>query len=481
MKDYGLSARLPQLSNAVSAIKSSDGLPFRDVFSGEQISAAIAKTVPGYRNRAFPPDVTLLAFMQQALSSDKSLQEAVYRVNTDRIAAGKEPVSTNTAAYSDARHTLPIALPHELFYTTAYQLEGVAKEAFQAEKIYFKGRKLKVMDGSSVLMSDTLENQQEFPQIASQEQGSGFPIARIAAIFSLSTGAIYDLAIGRYKGKETGEHALIRQLFHCLETGDIVLGDAYYSSYFLMAMLIALGVDFVFETHGARKSDFRKGKRLAKGDHTISLAKPVQPDWMSDDLYALMPDALTIREVSVNIERPGFHTKKLLLTTSLTDSNYATKDALGSVYSCRWAVELNFRDIKTTMQMDMLRGKTPEMVKKEVWIHLLAYNAIRKIMLEAAVKREVLPWQISFKAAIQALNHYSTLWRSDTISKERVYGYMLDAVACKLVGNRPGRSEPRKRKRRPKPAKLLHGKRNATRVNAVASRRKLESIQINVI
>jgi len=248
-----------------------------------------------------------------------------------------------------------------------------------------------------------------------------------------------------------------------------------------MAMLIALGVDFVFETHGARKSDFRKGKRLAKGDHTISLAKPVQPEWMSDDLYALMPDALTIREVSVNIERPGFRTKKLFLTTSLTDSKYAAKDALGSVYSCRWAVELNFRDIKTTMQMDMLRGKTPEMVKKEVWIHLLAYNAIRKIMLEAAVKREVLPWQISFKAAIQALNHYSTLWRNDTISKERVYGYMLDAVACKLVGNRPGRSEPRKRKRRPKPANLLHGKRNAIRVNAVASRRKLESIQIDVI
>ena len=166
MKVYGLSARLPQLSNAVSAIKSSDGLPFRDVFSGEQISAAIAKTVPGYRYRAFPPDVTLFAFMQQALSSDKSLQEAVYRVNTDRIAAGKEPVSTNTASYSDARHTLPIALPHELFYTTAYQLEAVAKEAFQPEKIYFKGRKLKVMDGSSVLMSDTVDNQQEFPQIA---------------------------------------------------------------------------------------------------------------------------------------------------------------------------------------------------------------------------------------------------------------------------------------------------------------------------
>ena len=419
--------------------------------------------------------------MQQALSSDKSLQEAVHRINTDRIASGKLPVSSNTSAYSDARQALPIELPRELFYTTALQLENIAQQGFQPEQILFKGRKTKVMDGSTILMPDTGENQREFPQMISQEQGSGFPIARIAAIFSLATGAVYDLAIGRYKGKETGEHALIRQLFHCLEKEDIVLGDAYYSSYFLMAMLIALGVDFVFESHGARKSDFRTGKRLGKGDHTLSLTKPVQPDWMSDDLYALMPDTLLVREISVTIDRPGFRSKKLSITTSLTDSKHATKAELGAVYACRWAVELNFRDIKTTMQMDMLRCKTPEMIKKEIWIHLLAYNVIRKIMLEAAVKRRVLPWQISFKTAVQTLNHYSTLWRNGKVDKNQVYAYMLDAIGCKLVGNRPGRSEPRKKKRRPKPAKLLHGKRNATRVDAIASRKNLKNIQSQIV
>lgn len=179
------------------------------------------------------------------------MQEAVHRVNADRIAAGKDPVSSNTAAYSEARQALPIELPRELFYSTALQLETIAQRAFQREQIFFKGRKIKVMLGSTVLMPDTEENQKEFPQIDSQEYRSGFPIARIPTIFSLSTGAVYDLAIGCYKGKETGEHALIRQLFHCLEKGDIILGDAYYSSYFLMAMLISLGVDFVFESHGA--------------------------------------------------------------------------------------------------------------------------------------------------------------------------------------------------------------------------------------
>lgn len=127
---------------------------------------------------------------------------------------------------------------------------------------------------------------------------------------------------------------------------------------------------------------------------------------MSDELYALMPDTLLIREVSITLDRPGFRSKKMSISTSLTDSNEAAKKELGGVYACRWAVELNFRDIKTTMQMDMLRCKTPEMIKKEIWIHLLAYNAIRKIMLEAAVKRGVLPWQISFKNAVQTLNHY---------------------------------------------------------------------------
>jgi len=478
MKDYGLSACTAQLSKAVTAIQNKAGLPFKDAFSGEQISTAIAKTVPNYRSRAFPPEVTLFAFMQQALSSDKSLQDAVHRINTDRIAAGKVPVSSNTSAYCDARQALPEALPRELFCSTALQLENLAKEKIPSEKISFKGRKLKVVDGSTTLMADTKENQAEFPQMVSQEQGSGFPIARIAGVFSLATGAIYDLAFGPYKGKQTGEHALFRQLFHCLEKDDIILGDAYYSSYFLMAMLVALGVDFVFESHGARKSDFRTGKRLGKCDHTISLSKPSQPEWMSDEQYALMPDTLKVREVAVTIQRPGFRSKRLKITTSLIDSKYATKEELGAVYACRWAVELNLRDIKTTMQMDMLRCKTPEMVKKEIWIHLLAYNAIRKIMLEAAIKRGVLPWQISFKTTVQTINHYSNLWRCENICKDKIYAFMLAAIGNKLVGNRPGRSEPRKRKRRPKPAKLLHGKRNATRVDAVPVRKNLENLQL---
>lgn len=163
----------------------------------------------------FPPNITLFAFLSQALSSDKSLRDAVARVNADRIAAGKKPVSSNTASFCNARLELPVELPQQLFYSIALQLEDISKSNIGEEKGLFKGRKVKLIDGSTLLMPDTPENQKQFPQMTSQEKGSGFPIARVAAVFSLFTGAIFDLAIGPYKGKATGEHALIRQLFHC--------------------------------------------------------------------------------------------------------------------------------------------------------------------------------------------------------------------------------------------------------------------------
>jgi hypothetical protein len=330
-------------------------------------------------------------------------------------------------------------------------------------------------------MADTPENQAEFPQMKSQKKGSGFPIARIVVIFSLFTAAALDLAIGPYRGKETGEHALLRQLFHCFDKGDIVLGDAYYASYFLMAMLMAMGVDFVFQSHGARKSDFRSGVRLGKDDHLIIFKKPKQPDWMSDALYALMPSELRIREIKVTIERAGYRSKQISICTSMLNSKAESKAALGCLYACRWAAELNLRDLKTTMNMDMLRCKTPEMIKKEIWVHLLAYNVIRKIMLEAAVRRGVLPWQISFKAGVQTLNNYSTLWRHKNLDRNEVYALMLDAIASQIVGNRPGRSEPRKRKRRAKPATLLQGKRNPSRMDMKPAREQLEIFQGDVV
>ena len=418
--------------------------------------------------------------MHQALSKDKSLLEGVSRVNADRMAMELDPASSNTAAFCNARHELPAELPQQLFRELAAECDAEALQKIGSKGLW-QGRKVKIVDGSTLLMPDTPKNQAEFPQMKNQEVGSGFPIARIVAIFSLLTGCALNLAIGPYKGKETGEHALLRQILNCFVRGEVALGDAYYSSYFLMATLLNMGVDFVFESHGSRISDFRKGSRLGKFDHMIRLKRPKQPDWMSDELYVSIPETMQIREVAVTIETSGFRPKKIVITTSFIDPKKQRKFDLGELYRRRWMVELYFRAIKTTMGMEMLRSKTPDMVRKEIWIHLLAYNAIRKIILDAAVKSGKLPNQISFKATIQTFNHYSTLWRIQEIDATKIYNHLLDAIIKHIVGNRPGRREPRKRKQRPKNFPLLHGSRHASKNKKKALRSREVTVKPLII
>ena len=477
----GSSASFSQVTSTVGALQRSEGLEFRKVFSADEISEVMTKARPDFRDRAFSPAVTLFGFMHQALNADKSMRQVITRINCDRLAAGKKSVSTDTGSYSEARHKLPIGPIRHLFYKVAQDLEPLAEEKLGPAKTRYRGRKVKVADGSTLLMPDTPANQAAFPQVKKQAKGAGFPIARIAIIFSLFTGAAYDLAIGPYQGKETGEHALLRQLFHCLDKDDILLGDAYFASYFLMALLQSMGIDFLFENHGARKSDYRTGKRLGKKDHIASIKRPAQPDWMDDTVYALLPDKINVREIQVTLERNGCRAKKLSLITSFTDPKLDAKENLANLYGTRWSAETNLRDIKSTLSMDMLRCKTPEMVKKEIWIHLLAYNAIRKIMLEAAVSKGRLPWEISFKAAIQVFNNYSTLWRDKTLCKKFIYAEIVKAISSQIVGQRPGRSEPRKRKRRPKPFPLLKGERQAKKFGANNPRKEIEYMQKNTI
>lgn len=342
----------------------------------------------------------------------------------------------------------------ELFYLVGQQLEDKAKG-----QMLWQGRNVKIVDGSTVLMADTPSNQATFPQVANQQEGSGFPIARLAAVFSLATGCIMDLAIGPYKGKQTGEFALVRELMHCFKPGDVVLGDAYYCSYFFVAFLNAMGVDVVFESHGARNVDFRQGERLGKYDHIVTWKKPAKPEWMDENLYALIPETISMREVAVTISSSGFRPRKLVVVTTMKNPRRVSKPSLILLYKQRWNCELDLRSLKTIMGMEMLRCQTPAMVQKEIWVHLLAYNLIRKVMMEAANLKGVLPRQISFKATIQILRAYLPLWQHHQKSLEEIYPHLLTGIGSSLVRKRPGRSEPRAVKRRPKPFPRLQGNR----------------------
>ena len=316
------------------------------------------------------------------------------------------------------------------------------------------GLKIKLVDGSTLSMPDTPENQAIYPQPETQKPGIGFPIARVVAIIDYLTGAILDLAIGEYSGKKTGEHALLRQLMSSFNATDVMLGDCYYPSFFLMATLMHLGISGVFPMHGARKYDFRRGKRLGKKDHLVSWKRPKKPEWMEQAEYDNFPTEILIREVNIETKRAGFRNQNRVLVTTFVDSAKVTKSDLADLYGCRWFVELALRSIKDTMHMGILRGKTPEMVRKEIWVHLLAYNLIRKIMAQAAWLHGAKATELSFKLALQMIKAFQQAGIFDEGNPE-TYAKLFEVITHKKVGNRPGRQEPRCVKRRPKPfAKL---------------------------
>ena len=286
-----------------------------------------------------------------------------------------------------------------------------------------------------------------------QKPGLGFPIARIVAVISYATAAILDLAIGPYAGEDSGEHALLRQLMHVFKPGDIAIGDKYYASFFLIGMLKKLEVDCVFTLHHGRHYDFRRGKKLGKRDHVTFWKRPQKPIWMDKDTYDTFPRHLEVREVFIQNQRKGFRTKNRIIVTTFLESCYVSREDLGALYDYRWNIELDLRSIKEILHMGTLRAKTPEMVRKEMWARLLAYNLIRKMMAQAALLYDKKPRELSFKLALQVIKAFRDrgVWHDIEV----FYFELFQAIAYKKVGNRPGRHEPRRIKRRPKPYSLL--------------------------
>jgi putative transposase len=365
-------------------------------------------------------------------------------------AQGRRPCSAQTGAYCTARDQLPEAACHRLVCRTGKDVEEAAPPEWQ-----WKGRRVRVADGSTLTMPDTPENQKEYPQSKSQKPGCGFPIARIVVIFSLAVGTVLEAAIGQYKGKQTGENSMFRKLHDVLAEGDVVLADRYFSGWFDLALAVENGFDLVVRKHQLRPTDFRTGVHLGRDDHLVCWPKPQRPTWMSREVYQALPEFLILREVRVHVRRPGFRTKSLVvITTLLSPAGYAASE-IADLYRRRWDAELNLRSIKIVLQMDHLRCKTPHRVRNEFWMHLLAYNLIRRAMALAAIQSGAKPWQISFKGALQTLNQFLPLLGFTTSVKATCQA-LADCIAAHVVANRPDRYEPRVRKRRPKEYDLMN-------------------------
>ncbi len=413
--------------------KASCAVEFFNVLTSAQLLEMTEALLPDHRERLYTPAVTMSMFMRQALDEDGSCQRAVNGWAAQRVADGLSPGSVGTGAYCRARQRLPVAMLSELTRETARQLSASALPEWR-----WRGRSVKLVDGTGVSMPDTPENQARYPQPSTQAPGAGFPLARLVAVICLATGAVLDSAMGPYSGKGTGELALLRTLGGALSPGDVMLADALYCDYFLVATLVAAGVDLLFEQHGSRITDFRRGRSLGTREHLVDWHKPrSRPHWMTPEQYAAYPDTLKVRETKV--------AHKVLVTTML-DHRAIGKNDLAGLYNRRWNVELDLRNIKTTMGMDVLRCRTPQMNEKEVWAYLLAYNVIRLLMAQAANDADIHPRELSFKHTVQTW----TQWIAHGLSAATDDGRLFKLIAMIRVGNRPGRIEPRMRKRRPK-------------------------------
>jgi hypothetical protein len=432
--------------NTQTKLKDAKNLAFQELLPKKVIVPLMKGD--NHRERIYTPEITLWAFLSQAIGEDKSQQAAVSRIVATSIANGESAPSANTSAFSQARSNLDEESISLLAKNTAQEVV-----AHLPKEWLWKQKRIKIVDGSTVSMPDTPSNQEAYPQSKCQKAGVGFPIARMVALIDYATGVLLDLAQGPCKGKETGEHALLRQLLPTLTPNDLLLGDRYYSSYFLMATLMMLGISGVFPLHHTRHPDFRTGTILGKKDHIVSWKKPAKiPNWMTREEYNAFPNEISVREVAVEIKQQGFRAKTFILVSTLLDSREVSKTALASLYSCRWFIELSLRALKETMGMDILRGKTPSMIRKELWVHLLAYNLIRRWMAQAAWCSGKAVATLSFKLTLQLLRAFDSFALLATPEQRNQIAL---SIASKTVANRPGREEPRRVKRRPKPFPLL--------------------------
>jgi len=436
----------------LSGFLKQSGLPFSGVLTAALIEEVFRKHDGLFGVDSIYSTATVLwAFLSQVLRDGKmaACRAAVASIITHRQLLGLSVPTEDTGDYCRARAKISEEALRELASTVAQNAEEEADETW-----LIKTRHVKLIDGFTFTMPDTQSNQQQYPQSKAQAAGIGFPIARCVAVISLATACVIDVALGPYAGKQTGETALLRGIMSALQPKDIAVFDRYYCSFMLIVKMIAQGTDVCCRKHQLRRSDFRRGKRLGKYDHLIVWQRPLQrPTWMSKETFARVPQTLTLREIKLSISEPGFRTKSIIVITTLTDADEFSKEDIAEIYGYRWNIELDVRSIKSNLNLDHVRCKSPEMVRRELWTTLLAYNLIRSTAAAAALLHDVKPRQISFTSTVQFVLQEWSLVAKQWISPKSLIKFarkLLESIAACRVADRPGRIEPRVIKRRGK-------------------------------
>lgn len=400
-----------------------------------------------YRSRAwkYTPVKTVLTFLAQVLLGDGSCQQAVNGLIAHQAAEGRRRrCSADTGGYCKSRSRIP----EGVLWNLARQA-GRSADCLAAEGWRWLGHVVRVVDGSTLQIADTAANRAEYPLQKNLAPGLHYPVVRILVVFSLAVGTVLEGAMSPYQGKGTGETGMLRDLADKFAPGQILLADRYYAGYWDVAFWLARGVHLVSVNSKSRKTDYRIGRRLGTRDHLVEWTRTDRPDWAEDETARLTPRRLLMRELRISIDNPGFRTRKIDVITTLTDPQAYPKEQIEQLYRLRWQAELQLRSLKTHMGMGRLRCKTPEMVRKEFAMYLLAYNCVRRVGLEAALVSGRMPREISFKNTMQAAAEFLPrlhqapdldLWLTS----------LLETVAQVIVANRPNRTEPYQTKTRPK-------------------------------
>lgn len=399
----------------------------------------------GYQSSAslYAPNTTVLTFLAQLLGLGGSCQQAVDGLIAERTASGKSKCSTDTGGYCKARSRVP----EKVYWQLARSAGRSVAESASAPQLWM-GLRVNVVDGSTAKIADTEANRSEYPLMAGLVPGLHYPIVRLLVVFSLAVGTVLDAAIRPYQGKGTGETGMLRELADVFKRGDVLLGDRYFAGYWDIAFWLQRGVHVVSRLPVSREAKFRDGQRLGPGDYLVEWKKTQRPDWIDAATARDYPPTIAIRVIQVDVDIPGFRDQKVFVITTLTDAKAYPRKALADLYRRRWHAELNLRSLKTHLGLEQLRCKTPEMVRKEFAMHLLAYNCVRRVAFEAATAHHVHPHELSFKHTVQTLNEFFRRFhQSDFLPWLKNF---LETLAEVRVANRPNRIEPYTCKTRPK-------------------------------
>ena len=410
---------------------------------------------PNSRERVYSVHRTFFGFLGQVLKPDTSCREIVRQIQALFALQDRGPVDENTSAYCQARKRLPLDRLCRVRVGVAAAGERMAQR--------WHGLRPKVIDGTSVSLPDTKKNQRAYPQSGRQKPGCGFPLLRLVGVFSLSTGVLLDYAKGN---KHQSELRLLRGLLDGFRPGDLAVADRGFSCYVLLALLWRRGVWSLFRLHQSRAADWRKGKRLGKQDRLFTWSQPrLRPPWLPQCLWKSIPEQLTVRVIRFPLHRRGYRTESVTLVTTLLDPENYPAQNIAQLYVRRWKIELWFRDLKTSMGMEVLRCQTPQMVHKELEMFLIAYNFIRCLMVQAGAINHVTLDRLSFKGSVDSVRQFSLAIAQARSKKKQNHLILelLEVIARDEVPDRPERLEPRAVKRRPKTYQLLNRPRHLMR------------------